>query len=187
MKIAHIAPPWMAIPPKNYGGTENVLSYLVEEQVAQGHDVTVFAPGDAKTSARLVSFFPRSLIGDGIPWQGHLKGYYHLYKAVEYIKDHDFDIVHTHLSSTADMYLFPLTAHMMTPHVMTLHRAFPFDRVQEWKGDADDFYMEWASQVSMILISEHARTRNRFPLKIAGVIHHGVPMAHFQPGVKQTA
>src|SRR6266700_1857168 len=151
MKIAHIAPPWMAIPPKNYGGTENVLSYLVEEQVAQGHDVTVFAPGDAKTSARLVSFFPRSLIGDGIPWQGHLKGYYHLYKAVEYIKDHDFD------------------------------------RVQEWKGDADDFYMEWASQVSMILISEHARTRNRFPLKIAGVIHHGVPMAHFQPGVKQTA
>jgi hypothetical protein len=57
MKIAQIASPWIAIPPKNYGGTENVLYTLVEEQVAQGHKVTLFAPGDAKTSAKLVSFF----------------------------------------------------------------------------------------------------------------------------------
>ena len=48
MKIAQIAPPWIAIPPKNYGGTESVLSTLVEEQVAQGHEVTLFAPGDAR-------------------------------------------------------------------------------------------------------------------------------------------
>src|SRR5258708_19335740 len=53
---------------------------LVEEQVAQGHDVTLFAPGDAKTSARLVSFFPKSLIEEGVPWSMHLKGYYHLHK-----------------------------------------------------------------------------------------------------------
>src|SRR6266567_3974334 len=185
MKIAHIAPPWMAIPPKNYGGTENVLSYLVEEQVAQGHDVTVFAPGDAKTSARLVSFFPRSLIGDGIPWQGHLKGYYHLYKAVEYIKDHDFDIVHTHLSSTADMYLFPLTTQLATPHVMTLHSNLPFEQVQEWTGDADASYMEWALSVPMIAISEHARSRRTLPLNIVGVVHHGLPLVHFQPTGKQ--
>jgi hypothetical protein len=57
MRIAQIAPPWIPIPPKNYGGTESVLSTLVEEQVAQGHEVTLFAPGDAKTSAQLVSFF----------------------------------------------------------------------------------------------------------------------------------
>ena len=58
MKIAHIAPPWIAIPPKNYGGTETFLYNLIEEQVAQGHDVTLLAPGDAQTSAKLVSFFP---------------------------------------------------------------------------------------------------------------------------------
>src|SRR5205823_13591435 len=58
MKIAHIAPPWLAIPPKNYGGTESILYHLIEEQVAQGHDVTLFAPGDARTSAKLISFFP---------------------------------------------------------------------------------------------------------------------------------
>jgi Glycosyltransferase Family 4 len=95
MKIAHIASPWIAIPPKNYGGTEIVLYNLVEEQVAQGHEVTLFAPGDARTSARLISFFPRSLIAAGVPWQGHLKAYYHLSQAVEYLKEHDFDIVHT--------------------------------------------------------------------------------------------
>ena len=185
MKIAHIAPPWITIPPKNYGGTEIVLYNLVEEQVAHGHDVTLFAPGDARTSARLISFFPHALIDAGVPWQGHLKAYYHLYKAVEYIKDHDFDIVHTHLSSSADMYLFPLTAHLAIPHVMTLHSHFPFDRVQSWTGDADDCYMEWALSVPMIVISEHARAERTLPLNVVGVVHHGLPLAHFQPTVKQ--
>src|SRR5260370_34631799 len=76
MKIAHIAPPWITIPPKNYGGTEIVLYNLIEEQVAHGHDVTLFAPGDARTSARLISFFPHALIDAGVPWQGHLKAQY---------------------------------------------------------------------------------------------------------------
>ena len=185
MKIAHIAPPWIAIPPKNYGGTEIMLHNLVEEQVAQGHDVTLFAPGDARTSARLISFFPHSLIGAGVPWQGHLKAYYHLYKAVEYIKDHDFDMVHTHLSSPADMYLFPLMAHLAIPHVMTLHSPFPFDRVQSWTGNADDCYMEWAPSMPMIAISKQARAQRTLPLNIVGVVHHGLRMAHFQPTVMQ--
>ncbi len=185
MKIAHIAPPWIAIPPKNYGGTEVVLYNLVEEQVAQGHDVTLFAPGDARTSAHLISFFPHSLIGDGVPWQGHLKAYYHLHKAIEYIKAHDFDIVHTHLSSSADMYLFPLMAHLTTPQVMTLHSHFPFDHVQAWTGQADEMYMEWASSVPMVVISEQARAANTFPLNIVGVVHHGLPSMHFRPPVKE--
>ena len=86
MKIAHIAPPWIAIPPKNYGGTEIVISNLVEEQVAQGYDVTLFAPGDAKTSAKLVSFFPKSLIDSGVPWSAHLRAYYHVQKSLGVVK-----------------------------------------------------------------------------------------------------
>jgi len=185
MKIAHIAPPWIAIPPKNYGGTEIVLYNLIEEQVAQGHDVTLLAPGDARTSARLISFFPQALIDAGVPWQGHLKAYYHLHKAVEYIQDHDFDIVHTHLSSSADMYLFPLTAQLATPHVMTLHSHFPFDHVQSWTGDADDFYLQWIASIPMIVISEYARAERTFPLHVVGVVHNGLPMARFQPTVKR--
>jgi glycosyltransferase involved in cell wall biosynthesis len=184
MKIAHIAPPWIAIPPTNYGGTEIVLFHLVEEQVAQGHEVTLFAPGDARTSARLIAFFPRSLIAAGVPWQAHLKAYYHLSQAVDYIKEHDFDIVHTHLSSSADMYLFPLTAQLATPHVMTLHSRFPFDRVQSWTGDADDYYMRWASSLPIVDISEHASAERKFPLNIVAVVHHGLPLTHFQPTTK---
>lgn len=185
MKIAHIAPPWLAIPPKNYGGTEIVLYNLVEEQVAQGHDVTLFAPGDAKTSARLISFFPQSLIDAGVPWQGHLKAYYHFYKAVEYCNYHHFDIMHTHLSSSADMYIFPLTAHLSTPHLCTLHSCFPFDRVQSWTGDADALYMEWASAVPMVAISESARREVKHPLHFIGVVHHGIPIQKFRPTVAE--
>lgn len=183
MKIAQIAPPWLTIPPKQYGGTENVIYNLVEEQVAQGHDVTLFAPGDAKTSAKLVSFFPRSLIESGVPWTMHLKAFYHLYKALEYIKEQSFDIVHTHLSSSADMYIFPLTASLATPHVTTLHSVFPFDRDARSNrtGDADDYYMEWAPYLPMIAISESARKHVPHPLDFVGVVHHGLHMQDFRP------
>lgn len=181
MKIVHIAPPWIAIPPKNYGGTEIVIYNIVEEQVAQGHDVTLIAPGDAKTSGKLVSFFPTSLVEDGIPWQGHLKAYYHLHKAVEYVNEHNFDVLHTHLSSSSDMYLFPLTTSLTTPHVMTLHSRFPFDRVQTWTGKADYYYMEWAHSVPMVAISESARAEVPHKLNFIGIVHHGLPMQQFVP------
>ncbi|HLZ80277.1 MAG TPA: glycosyltransferase family 4 protein [Ktedonobacteraceae bacterium] len=179
MKIAQIAPPWITIPPKNYGGSEIVIYNLVEEQVALGHEVTLFAPGDAKTSAKHISFFPKSLIEEGVPWAGHLKAYYHLHKALEYIKQHDFDIVHTHLSSSSDMYIFPLTAALSIPHVTTLHSRFPFDRVQSWTGKADELYMEWAPAVPIVAISESARAEVEHNLNFVGVVHHGLPKQQF--------
>ncbi|HZS79447.1 MAG TPA: glycosyltransferase family 4 protein [Ktedonobacteraceae bacterium] len=183
MRIAQIAPPWLPIPPKNYGGTENVIYNLVEAQVALGHDVTLFAPGDAKTSARLVSFFPKSLIEDGIPWTMHLKAFYHLQKAIEYIKEQSFDIVHTHLSSSSDLYVFPLTAELATPHVTTLHSRFPFDRdAREGKiGDADKYYMDWAPKVPIIAISESSKRQENYPLNYVGVVHNGISMKLFPP------
>jgi glycosyltransferase involved in cell wall biosynthesis len=179
MKIAHIAPPWITIPPKNYGGSEIVIYNLVEEQVALGHDVTLFAPGDARTSAKQVSFYPKSLVEEGIPWAAHPKAFYHLYKSLEHVKD--FDIVHTHLSSSADMYIFPLTAHLATPHVTTLHSRFPFDRVRNWVGEADKFYMEWAPSVPVVAISESAMEEVPYDLDFVGVVHHGIPMQKFRP------
>ncbi|HLJ33341.1 MAG TPA: glycosyltransferase family 4 protein [Ktedonobacteraceae bacterium] len=179
MKIAQIAPPWLPIPPKNYGGTEAVIYNLVEEQVAQGHDVTLFAPGDAKTSAKLVSFFPTSLSEESVPWSAHLKAYYHMYKSLEYVKAHSFDIVHMHLSSSSDMYIFPFSLDLKTPHVTTLHSRFPFDRVQNWTGKADELYMEWASSVPMVAISESALAEVPYKLDFVGIIHHGVPMQQY--------
>ena len=181
MRIAQIAPPWITIPPKTYGGTESVLCNLVEEQVAQGHDVTLFAPGDAKTSAKLISFFPKSLLQQGIPWTMHLKAFYHLQKALEQVREQDFDIVHTHLSSGADLYIFPLTAALGMPHVTTLHSHFPFDRAPGGRvGDADRYYMDWAPWVPIVAISESARAQEKLPLNFVGAVHNGLEMSQFR-------
>jgi glycosyltransferase involved in cell wall biosynthesis len=181
MRIAQIAPPWITIPPKSYGGTESVLSALVEEQVAQGHEVTLFAPGDARTSAQLVSFFPKSLLQEGVPWDMHPKAFYHLYRSLEQVREQDFDIVHTHLSSAADLYIFPLTAALSIPHVTTLHSQFPFDRAPGgWVGDADRYYMGWAASVPMVAISESAWAQVKLPLDFVGMVYNGIDMAQYR-------
>src|SRR6202012_5362141 len=65
VKIAQIAPLVESVPPRLYGGTERVVSWLTEELVALGHDVTLFASGDSVTSAKLEAFWPRALRLDG--------------------------------------------------------------------------------------------------------------------------
>ena len=182
MRIAQIAPPWIAIPPKNYGGTESVIFNLVEELVAQEHDVTLFAPGDARTSAKLVSFFPKSLLRDGGNWSMHLKAFYHLQKALEQVKADKFDIVHTHLSSASDLYAFPLTAELAIPNITTLHSHFPFDHSSGGKvGDADHYYMDWAPAVPLVFISESARKQEKLPLHYVGVVHNGIELNQYRP------
>ena len=58
MRIAQVAPLYESVPPKQYGGTERIVSYLTEELVRQGHDVTLFASGDSETAARLIPVLP---------------------------------------------------------------------------------------------------------------------------------
>ncbi len=177
MKIAQIAPPWFSIPPKTYGGTEGVIFNLVQAQVELGHDVTLFAPADTQTSAKLVSFIPRSLRQEGVPWSSHAKAYYHLYKSIQAAAADDFDIIHTHLSASDSLYIFPLMAKIATAHVSTLHSNFPFDHVQGWIGDADDCFLKsWAAAIPVVIISESARHTAPQDLKIVGVVHNGISM-----------
>ena len=61
MRIAQVAPLYESVPPRLYGGTERVVSYLTEELVKQGHKVTLFASGDSLTKAELVPICPRAL------------------------------------------------------------------------------------------------------------------------------
>ncbi|HEY7420260.1 MAG TPA: glycosyltransferase family 4 protein [Ktedonobacteraceae bacterium] len=186
MRIAHIAPSWLPVPPKSYGGTEYVIYNLIEEQITQGHHVTLFAPKDARTSARLISFFPRSLVESDVPWNAHLKAFYHLFKSVDYLKSYaqEFDILHLHLSLASDMYLFPLLENLPLPVITTLHSQFPFDRFENGQsGDADHFYMEWLSTTPMVAISKSARDQelNKFPLNFVAIIHHGINLQEFPP------
>ncbi len=66
MRIAQIAPLFEALPPKYYGGTERVVSWLTEELVKMGHEVTLFASGDSQTSARLIPCVPRAIRLGGV-------------------------------------------------------------------------------------------------------------------------
>src|SRR6059036_2174449 len=92
MRIAEIAPPWLAVPPKGYGGIEWVVAVLTDGLVERGHDVTLFATGDSSTSARLEYAFERApgptFIND--PW-------YDTMHTLHALRDPEsFDILHVH-------------------------------------------------------------------------------------------
>jgi glycosyltransferase involved in cell wall biosynthesis len=115
MKIAQVAPLMESVPPRFYGGTERIVSYLTEELVRQGHDVTLFASGDSITSAKLIGCVPQALrldpgVRDPIP-------YYML--MLDRVRQHEaeFDIIHFHI----DQFQFPLFRHMANRTVTTLH------------------------------------------------------------------
>src|SRR6476620_8800847 len=115
MHIAQIAPLTEAVPPKMYGGTERVVHWLVEELVALGHDVTLFASGDSKTSAKLDAPWPRALRLDGSirdPNALHML----MLERVRQRAD-EFDFLHFHL----DYYPFSLFSRQSTPFLTTLH------------------------------------------------------------------
>src|SRR6201746_2611628 len=95
MRIAQIAPLHEAVPPKLYGGTERVVSFLTEELVALGHDVTLFASGDSVTSADLHPSWPRALRLDPAirdPIAPHMLMMEHVARRMD-----DFDVLHFHM------------------------------------------------------------------------------------------
>src|SRR6516225_7803342 len=95
MKIAQVSPLCESVPPKLYGGTERVVSYLTEELVRQGHRVTLFASGDSVTAAELVPCCPSALRLAGT-WQDQLA---HHVRMLDIVFDsiHRFDVVHFHI------------------------------------------------------------------------------------------
>jgi glycosyltransferase involved in cell wall biosynthesis len=120
MKIAQVAPLYESVPPKLYGGTERVVSYLTEELVQRGHEVTLFASGDSVTSARLVPGCPKSLrLNYGCV--DHLAHHYVMLEEVMERAD-EFDFIHFHV----DFMHYPLSKLNAIPHVTTLHGRLDF-------------------------------------------------------------
>jgi glycosyltransferase involved in cell wall biosynthesis len=94
MRIAQVAPLAEAVPPGLYGGTERVVSWLTEELVRQGHQVTLFASGDSETSANLVPSVPRGLRLAGI--RDHTASTLVMLDQV-HRRANEFDIIHFHI------------------------------------------------------------------------------------------
>ncbi|MGN6808618.1 MAG: glycosyltransferase family 4 protein [Trinickia sp.] len=160
MRIAQIAPLYEAVPPKFYGGTERVVSYLTEALVELGHDVTLFASGDSVTSATLEAAWPRALRLDPSirdPFAPHVL----LLEQVRRVAA-DFDVLHFHL----DYLPFSLFADAETPSVTTLHGRLDLPELQPVFNTFTDS--------PVISISES----QRLPLPQArwlGNVYHGLP------------
>ena len=161
MKIAQIAPLWESVPPKLYGGTERVVSYLTEELVRQGHDVTLFASGDSQTVARLWAACPQAfrsqtgLVNRDVPMilmQEQAFG----------VEAGSFDIIHSHL----DFLSFPLSRRCATPVLTTLHGRL----------DLPEFVAMYEEYADMPVVSISNAQRLPLPgVNWQGTVYHGLP------------
>ncbi|CAG2133752.1 glycosyltransferase family 4 protein [Cupriavidus plantarum] len=160
MRIAQIAPLAERCPPILYGGTERIVSYLTEELVSQGHDVTLFASGDSVTRAALVSSCSGAMrldteIRDPSP--------YYLMMLDEVVaRAHEFDVIHFHI----DMLHYPLLRQMASPVVTTLHGRLDL-------ADLQPFYRRFPQYP---VVSVSAAQRLPMPaVNWAGTVLHGLP------------
>lgn len=168
LRIAMVAPLHESVPPRLYGGTERVVSYLTEELVRQGHEVTLFASADSVTRARLRAGAPRGLrldpeCRDPIP--PHLVMIDEVAEAAE-----QFDAIHFN----TDYWHFPLVRHLRRPAITTLHGRIDFPEVRT--------LLEHFRDVPLVSISDAQRR----PLPGANwraTVHHGLPrdLYSFQP------
>jgi glycosyltransferase involved in cell wall biosynthesis len=160
LRIAQVAPLFESVPPQCYGGTERVVSYLTEELVAQGHDVTLFASGDSLTKARLVSPCRRSLRLD-TDCVDRLA--YHILMLEQVFKQaHKFDLIHFHI----DYLHYPLSRRNLVPILTTLHGRLDMP-------DLAPLYDEYG-EMPVVSVSDAQRA----PLPQANwqaTVHHGLP------------
>ena len=171
MKIAQVAPLIESVPPRLYGGTERIVSYLTEELVGLGHAVTLFASGDSITSADLVSCSTRALrldpaVRDTIP---------HFMLMLDKVRERaeEFDLIHFHV----DLFHFPLFRALAAQTLTTLHG-------RQDLGDLKPFYSRFRD-MPLISISDHQR-RPLPHANFVATIHHGIPAGlhrpSFEPG-----
>ena len=160
MRIAQIAPLAEAVPPKLYGGTERVISWLTEELVRQGHQVTLFASGDSETSAELVACAPSGLRLAGI--QNHVASHLVMLDKVRR-RAADFDVLHFHI----DLLQFALFRNLAHKSVTTLHGRL----------DIPDFMPVFRAFPEMPLVSISDSQRAPMPPESNWIatIYHGLP------------
>src|SRR5688572_2235352 len=169
LRIALVSPLFESVPPRLYGGTERVVSWLTEELVAQGHDVTLFATGDSRTTARLHAVAPRGLrmddeCRDPAAWHVAM-----LHDVVE--RAQQFDLVHFHL----DHAHFPLVRAARLRAMTTLHGRLDLPELQPL----------FARYADMALVSISQAQRKPLPRAgWIGTVHHGLPrdLLGYSPG-----
>lgn len=161
MRIAQISPLYESVPPQLYGGTERVVHYLTEELVAQGHDVTLYASGDSKTNAKLVSCCDKALRLNNSAVD-LLAPHFQMMEQVA--RDaYKYDVIHSHI----DYLLYPIIKRSQNHFLTTLHGRLDIPELRP-------LYQEYF-QVPLVSISD----AQRIPLPIVNwqaTVYHGLPL-----------
>ena len=166
MKIAQVAPLAESVPPRLYGGTERIVSYLTEELVAMGHEVTLFATGDSRTSAQLVAPWPRALRSD--PGLRDTSVPHILMLEEVYRRGGEFDVIHCHL----DYCHFSLLNRQSTPFLTTLHGRLDLPEVAA--------FLDAFPDAPLVSISNSQRASLPHA-NFVSTVHHGLPVDLLQP------
>jgi len=167
MKIAQVAPLMEAVPPKLYGGTERIVSYLTDQLVELGHDVTLFASGDSVTKAALEPVWPCALRLDRT-MRDYLAPHIVMLEQVARRAD-EFDVVHLHL----DYLGYPILRRTSVPFLATLHGRLDLPELVPLYKTFDD--------VPVVSISDSQRE----PLpeaRYVATVPHGIPARLLRPG-----
>lgn len=161
MKIAMISTPFLAVPPKDYGGTELVVHELTEGLVSRGHEVTLFATGDSITSAELRWLFPRGQWPPDV-----LDDINHVTWAYAQIAEEDFDLVHVHSAPGLTCTRFVHSP----PTVYTIHHV---------KDEELSAFYHFLPEVQYVAISADQASREQ-ALPHLAVIHHGIDATEYE-------
>ncbi len=167
MKIAQIAPLYESVPPKLYGGTERVVSYLADGLVRQGHDVTLYASADSETLAELRPMCDKALRLQGSDVVDPLANHIRMLEIVAQ-EATEFDIIHFHI----DYLHFPLTRRQNFPSVTTLHGRLDIPEVQA-------LFREFP-EMNLVSISDSQREPMLWANWV-GTVHHGLPEDLYPP------
>ena len=167
LRIAQLAPLWIPIPPRTYGGIELMLFELTEELIKRGDDITLFASGDSKTSAKFVPvtekaiWLDRELKNPHAPVMRMLKEIFDRF--------YEFDILHNHFN----FFMFPLSLRLDCPRFLTtVHRP-----VDKHYAEAMKSY----HKIKYVAISEdHKRSMEAFGVPVCDVIYNGIDPARYE-------
>ena len=183
LKIAQVTNLYESVPPQNKGGLEQMVSYLTEELVSMGHDVTLFGTADSKTTANLVPLWPTAVSQDKPSQIREMSWYADLAVANVLEQADDFDIIHDHTYFVGSRY-----GHLTsTPILTTMHHPVSFEThlLNEFPPEYRDFAMRqdqhFLKETTTVTVSEFQRMELQKQLNRKGVvIHNGIPLSEWQ-------
>ena len=168
LRIAQVAPLWFPVPPKKYGGTERIISFLTEGLVKKGHKVTLFAPGDSKTKAKLVALIKKGIISLGATWKEFWWDIFN--HSVAFQRAKEFDIIHCHWNLMGAFF----QRFIKTPVVHTLHNI-PSPSNLRWQ-----IIKEYKNDIRAVFISKSEKRNSVVKFKHSWVVYNGINLSDFK-------